>query len=84
MDYRDISGEGNNDDAISGCLECIQLKEAFSKATLALGMHHDELDSCVKDVSYIHKEAELYEANNKARRAFNGHREKVHEGMAYA
>ncbi len=33
---------------------------------------------------YIHKEAELYEANNRARRAWNEHREKVHEGMAFA
>ncbi len=72
------------DETITGCLECIQLKETFRKTTLALGLHHDEHDSCIKDIAYIHKEAELYEANNAARRAFNDHREKVHEGMAYA
>ena len=69
---------------MAGCLGCIQLKEAFKKTTLDLGRHHDEHDSCVKDIAYIHKDAELYEANNKARRAFNDHREKVHEGMAFA
>lgn len=77
-----------DDEIITGCLECIQLKEAFRKATLELGMHHDEHDSCgsggLKDIAYIHKEAELYEANHKARRAYNEHREKVHDGMAFA
>jgi hypothetical protein len=38
----------------------------------------------IKDIAYIHKEAELYEANNKVRRALNEHREKVHDGMAFA
>jgi hypothetical protein len=99
-----------DDEITTGCLECIQLKEAFRKATLALAMHHDEHESLgepepalscagrgegaaaiprgpgikVKDIAYIHKEAELYEANNKARRAWNEHREKVHDGMAFA
>ncbi len=73
-----------DDEMINECLECIQLKEAFRKTALALGVHHEHRDSCVKDVAYIHKEAELYEANNRARRAWNEHREKVHEGMAFA
>jgi hypothetical protein len=88
MEHQVMTGQGINEDdrdgEASGCLECMQLKETFQKTARELGMHHDELDSCVKDIAYIHKEAELYEANNNARRAFNDHREKVHETMAFA
>ena len=72
-----------DDEITTGCLECIQLKEAFRKATIEL-VQHQEGACCVKNVNYIHKEAELYEANNKARRAWSEHREKVHDGMAFA
>jgi hypothetical protein len=68
---------------ISDCLECTQLKETFKRATIEL-VQHQQGACCVKNVDYIHKEAQLYEANNRARRAWNEHREKVHEGMAFA
>jgi hypothetical protein len=33
-----------DDEMINGCLECIQLKEAFRKTALALGVHHEHQD----------------------------------------
>jgi hypothetical protein len=68
----------------TGCPECAQLKNAFRDATIALGRHHEERSGTVKNIAYIHKEAELYEANNNARRAFMDHREREHAGVAYA